>query len=74
MHSFPVTSQHRAAEPMARVTACSLFIGMEGTPEHCATSLVPEIPGTGFPVGMLQGGLGTPRNLGLPLCDSAVFI
>lgn len=33
---------------------------------HFATSLVPKIPRTSFPLGMCVGALGTPKDFELP--------
>lgn len=63
-HGFPLTSQHCEAEA-ALVTARGLFIGVEGIPEHFATSLFPRFLGLGSP-GDASGCSGDPlRNPGL---------
>lgn len=65
--SFDISAL-RVAEAVAWVTAWGLFIGMEGIPEHFATSLFQRLLGLGSPWQCLGGALGTPRNPSPPLC------
>lgn len=76
-HGFPLTSQHCVAEA-ALVTTWGLFIGVEGIPEHFATSLFPRFLGR-VPLGdaLMGGALGTSAGIwvsALYSYDSAVFI
>lgn len=63
-HGFPLTSQHCEAEA-ALVTARGLFIGVEGIPEHFATSPFPRFLGLGSPWRCFRVLWGPPRNPGL---------
>lgn len=60
---FPCDISALCVAEAALVTAWKLFIDVEGTPDHFATS-VSEIPGTGVPLGMLHRCfVRPPRNL-----------
>lgn len=72
---FPLTSQHCEAEA-ALVTARGLFIGVEGIPEHFATSLFPRFLGLGSPWRCFRVLWGPLQESETPLCllMTAVFI